>query len=307
MELLRALAAFTEPPGPEHGRLADLLELGGVPDRAEHTELFGMQLYPYASVYLGAEGRLGGEARDRIAGFWRALDATPPPEPDHLAVLLAAYASLVEREAEGGDVEGWRRARHAFFWEHLASWLPAYLDRVGELAPGPYACWAALLRDVLEEEAELLGGPGAVAAHLRDTAPLGLGVSRRAGAGEPAGAGDNRAPEPAMGLDGLFAPARTGVIITRRDLWDAAWSTGLGVRLGERRFILETLLGQDPEGVLLRLAELAERQVAAHRTAPAALAAAREPWARRAEACATALHEVRAELGSALEKEVTHA
>ena len=35
---------------------------------------------------------LGGEARDRIAGFWRALGLVPPPEPDHLAVMLGLYA-----------------------------------------------------------------------------------------------------------------------------------------------------------------------------------------------------------------------
>lgn len=304
MELLRALAAFVEPPGPEHRRLADLLDLGGVPDRAGHTELFSMQLYPYASIYLGVEGKLGGEARDRIAGFWRALDATPPPEPDHLAVLLAAYASLVEREAAGASVEGWRRARHAFFWEHLASWLPPYLDRVVELAPWPYARWAALLQDVMADEAAVLGPATGPTSHLRVMPPPGPGqalpvVAPDAAAGASSGA--------ATVLDGLFTPARTGVIITRRDLADAARHAGLGARLGGRRFILEKLLGQDPGGVLLRLAELAERQAAAHRAAPAALAAAREPWARRAEATAMALHEARAELGSAPVKEVAHA
>ena len=41
------------------------------------------------------------EARDRIAGFWRALGETPPPEPDHLTLMLASYAELRSREDAG--------------------------------------------------------------------------------------------------------------------------------------------------------------------------------------------------------------
>ena len=96
MEIFRALGALLEPPSPGHERLAAALELGPLPPAADHTDLFDFQLYPYASVYLGAEGMLGGEARDRIAGFWRALGLTPPPEPDHLAVMLGLYAGLCE-------------------------------------------------------------------------------------------------------------------------------------------------------------------------------------------------------------------
>ena len=54
---------------------------------------------PYASVYLGPDGALGGEGADRAAGFWRASGLTPPAEPDHLTALLALYASLGEAAA----------------------------------------------------------------------------------------------------------------------------------------------------------------------------------------------------------------
>ena len=69
-----------------------------MPSAAEHTDLFHFQLYPYASVYLGEEGMLGGEARDRIAGFWRILDLEPPLECDHLTVMLTYLAEVTERE-----------------------------------------------------------------------------------------------------------------------------------------------------------------------------------------------------------------
>ena len=99
MEVFRALAALCEPPGPQTGTLAAALGLDGpVPDEAGHTELFLFQLYPYASVYLGPEGQLGGPARDRVAGFWRAVGLTPPAEPDHLAALLGLLAALADAE-----------------------------------------------------------------------------------------------------------------------------------------------------------------------------------------------------------------
>ena len=50
-------------------------------------------------VYLGAEGMLGGAARDRVAGFWRALGLVPPAEPDHLAALLGLAAALADASA----------------------------------------------------------------------------------------------------------------------------------------------------------------------------------------------------------------
>ncbi len=72
-ELLRALGVLCEPPEPAHERVAEALCLPGRADPADHTELFGFQLVPYASVYLGAEGMLGGEAADRVAGGSRSV------------------------------------------------------------------------------------------------------------------------------------------------------------------------------------------------------------------------------------------
>ncbi|MGH9005731.1 MAG: molecular chaperone TorD family protein, partial [Acidimicrobiia bacterium] len=88
-ELFRALAVVSEGTSPAHHRVA--ASLGVDPDTAAHTDLFCFQLPPYAAVYLGAEGMLGGEAAGRVAGFWRALGVTPSTEPDHLAALLGLY------------------------------------------------------------------------------------------------------------------------------------------------------------------------------------------------------------------------
>ena len=97
-ELLRALGAVADSPVAARA-VAGPLGLAPVGE-AEHTEVFVLNCPPYASVYLGPDGALGGEGADRAAGFWRALAITPPAEPDHLSALLALYARLGEAAAD---------------------------------------------------------------------------------------------------------------------------------------------------------------------------------------------------------------
>lgn len=258
-ELFRVLAVLVEPPGPEHAELARLVGLAP-PTSADHTDLFVLQLYPYASVHLGPEGQLGGEARDRVAGFHRALGQVPPNEPDHLAVLLGGYASLLDREAEatatGPSVETeaatgagspWARARETLLVEHLLSWLPAYLGRVRDLGTPSYRGWAELLDELLHREADRTASAATLLpAHLQD-AP---------------GLLDPRDDDVGAFVEGLLAPLRLGMTLTASDLARMAEDLGLGRRVGERRFVLRSLLDQDAAAVLGWLAE-AGRAVAA--------------------------------------------
>ena len=129
MELLRALAVLVEPPErPGAARVAEALGLGALPETSAYTDLFVFQLYPYASVYAGAEGMLGGEARERVAGFLAALGHDVPAEPDHLALLLGVYAGLLEAEgaASDGRRESLRRARPPRLWGHQRCGRPPY-------------------------------------------------------------------------------------------------------------------------------------------------------------------------------------
>ncbi len=271
MELFRALAALAEPPRAETAHLAGALELGAVPQASEYTDLFVFQLYPYASVYLGAEGMLGGEARDRVAGFWRALGQVPPAEPDHLAVMLALYARFTGLEEEESDPprrHGWRHARKAFLWEHLLSWLPVYLSKLADLAPPFYQKWGALLTEALIAEAEAIGKPGSLPLHLR----------------EARGPVDPRSGEVEEFLQSLLSPARSGIILVRTDFSRAARRLGLGLRMGERRFILKTLLGQDADGTLNWLAGETSTWIERHRMYQDVLGEIARAWEERATA-----------------------
>ncbi len=246
-EALRALAVLLEAPRPEHGAIAAALELPAPPQPDEYTSVLVFQAYPYASVYLGAEGMLGGEARDRIAGFWRALGGEPPVEPDHLSVLLAGVAEL----ADLADPAPASSVRGALFWEHVASWMPPYLATLRRLATPFYRAWADLCATLLAELASELGPP------------VRLPLALRAAPGCPSAPADLDEL-----LATLLAPVRTGCVLVRDDLERAATELGLGVRAGERRFALRSLLAQDPAGVLGWLASEARAQAAALATLP---------------------------------------
>jgi len=275
MEVFRALGVLAEPPQAETERLVDLLRLDRSPTPEEYTELFLFQLYPYGSVYLGTEGMLGGDARDRVAGFWRVLQEPPPPEPDHLAIMLAMYAHLSELEDEAAEVgaagvgarqhAALRRARAAYLWEHLLSWLPVFLDKVQEIAPSPYRAWGRVLTEVLIQESRRQPLPDSLPLHLRATAPLG----------ENPGSWQDL-------LDGLLAPVRSGIILTKADLARAARHTGLALRAGERRFSLEALLSQDAEAMLQWMADEATSWVDRHQRRESWLPSISREWARRA-------------------------
>jgi TorA maturation chaperone TorD len=282
MELLRALAVLAEPPVEESVRVADALGLGPMAGAGEYTELFVFQLYPYASVYLGPEGMMGGEARDRIGGFWRALGETPPAEPDHLAVMLALYARLVEMEeseSEAARRQGWAQARRAYLWEHLLSWLPVYLDKLTDIASPFYRGWGELLSQALKVEAEMVGRQSLLPLHLRD-AP---------------GLCDPRCDEVGEFLQSLLAPVRSGMILVRSDLTRAARELRLGLRLGERKFILRALFGQDAAGLLEWLAEEATGWQKRHRIHLETLGGVAAAWEERALGSAKLLRELRAE------------
>ena len=282
MELFRALAVLAEPPVAEAARVAEALGLGPMPGAATYTELFVFQLYPYASVYLGAEGMLGGEARDRVAGFWRALGQTPPAEPDHLATMLALHASLLEA-AETASVaaerEGWQRARRAFLWEHLLSWLPVYLAKLDEIASPFYRRWGALLAEALRAEVREVGRQERLSLHLR-AAP---------------GLSDPCDGETEQFQSALLSPARSGMILARADLSRAARELGIGTRIGERRFILQALFSQDAAGTLGWLAREAEGWRERHRLNKETLGPVAEAWVEKADASARLLRELERE------------
>lgn len=276
-EIVRALGAWCEPPTRHSPVVAEALGLDRAPEPDEFVAVFVLQLYPYSSVYLGAEGMLGGEARDRVAGFWRALELIPPPEPDHLAALLGLYASLIDAiddEPGRARVVLLERARAALLWEHLSSWLDPYLHKM-DGAPDPCAGWAKLLRAVLAVE------------EARTPPPPELPLALREAPGLP----DDESPLREW-TQALLAPVRSGMILTRADLARGARQIGVGVRLGERAFILRSMLEQDACAVMGWLASEATTWIEVHEQARSGHYEVARWWAGRARHTAAVLRNL---------------
>jgi hypothetical protein len=297
-ELLRALSAVADSPA----AAATACRALGLPDPggARHTEAFVLNCPPYAAIYLGESGGLGGEGADRVAGFWRALGITPPAEPDHLTALLSLYASLGESARQAGrpaTAGALTRARQALFHEHLWPWLPGYLDAVAGLGLPALTDWAGLLLRAVLAEREVLAGQAVLAGQVAGGAAVmasGLPLALRCAPPPPsagAGLGDL--------LDLVTTPVRSGFILTRRRLSAGAEAAGTGYRIGERRFTVRAMLAQEPAATLAWLAAEARYWQRRH-----ARRAAGDPvcawWAHRAgqtaRALATAHSAARAEL-----------
>jgi len=248
-ELLRALGAV--PDSPAGARcVGPALGLDPVTD-AEHTEAFVLNCPPYAAIYLGPQGAIGGEGADRVAGFWRAIGITPPAEPDHLAVLLGLYARLGEAAAGArrpATAAALAQSQAALFWEHLWPWLPAYLHAVTDLAVPALTSWADLVRRALAAESGDLPPCPRQPLALREAPPATQ---------PPAGPGDL--------IELITIPVRSGLILTRRRLAEGAARAGVGFRIGERRFALRAMLEQDPRASLAWLAGEAGRWEQRHR------------------------------------------
>lgn len=279
-ELLRALGVLAEPPGDEHARLAALVGIP-VPSRSDWTEAFIVQLPPHAAIYLGPEGMLGGEAADRVAGYWRALRLRVPADPDHVTALLGLHATLLEAEAnEYAHARRllWREARAALLHEHLLSWLLVYTAAMSDAGPAPYRRWASLLREALAAEVADVGAPSRLPMHLRDAPALSWTGERL----------DTL-------LDELLAPVRAGFVVTRAHLAAAARHTGLGLRVGDRRRMLRGLLEQDPPATLDWLGQQAKTWSARHAADERLAGPIAAYWAERAAATQAVLAATTAE------------
>jgi len=283
-DLLRALGSVPLSPPPCCQPVLESLGLRRVTG-AEHTAVFVLTAPPHAAIYLGEEGKLGGEALDRVAGFWGVIGLVPPPDADHLGLLLMLYAELRDAETTVHNEASRRRLRHvreALLIEHLWSWAPGYLAAVSRLGTPTLSDWARMTLRALHREARSVAAPS-LALALR-TAP------------EPT----RRPTERGRLLDALVAPVQSGILLTRDDLREAAATTALGYRAGERRYSLAALIDQDPAGTLGWLAHHADRWAKLHAAQPPVPGHdPRQWWARRATGTARTLQRLQARAAAA--------
>lgn len=234
---------------------------------ARYTHVFVLNAYPFASVYLDADGGIEGEHAGFTRGVLAALGlrVEAGTAADHIAVQLDALAALLEREADAGEdtpapgARAGARARHAqraLLAEHLLPWAPLFLDAVARVDDGLYRAAAGLVRNTLVAHAAALAG----SASWRPPAPLPVPLdgaddgthddgthddvpdASRAGVlgGLGGGVPDEGRTAPSN-LERLSVPARGGLFLCRADLARLGGGLGLPLRFGGRRFMLERL------------------------------------------------------------------
>ncbi|MCS6827333.1 MAG: molecular chaperone TorD family protein [Caldilinea sp.] len=231
---------------------------------AFHT-LFGMNVFPYQSVFLDPDGLLGGAETDRVRAGYRRMgfivdEANEPA--DHLAHELDALAFLCQAEAEAQEDNRLDIAAHVqqlqanFLDEHLLRWLPAFAAAVQRQAAPFYAELVELTLALVVERRRSLEPSGFVARPALDVKmtlmlrshPNGVGnvLTPAPSDAPPAQRVERLLADPQTDLDAIVAflltPAYSGLYLSRHDIGSLGRATETPHGFGGRRQMLRTFL-----------------------------------------------------------------
>lgn len=276
LELVRALPPLAE-------CLPESVDLDVL--AAEHYDLLGRELPPFAGVFLEASGLIGGGTAAQVlrsAHDVLGLQCPDEPSPDHLGQALRLLAVLVDAELDAnehgddGDARTLRAWQRTVLDEALLPWMPPLLVALGGQPP---SLWTRVLEMAV----------GVLARHRADDPllPRALGP-----ADDDAEGGPDLLDDPRTSLrtvaEWLTSPARCGVYLGRRDLEAVARRCELPRGFGARKDVLERLLRAAAEYRMLpRVLDELARLLAARDDAYAGLAlepglgAVVPPWRRR--------------------------
>jgi len=272
-ELLRGLAEVAEVPSPSPVLLGALGLDPPAPGAHASALLLGY-LPPAASPSLDAEGRLGGPVAAEVAGFWRAIGAPVPSEPDGLAPLLRLAADLSDAldQESGPRRAALARVQATLLWDHLASWALPWAAGLEELGIAPYDRFARLLLDALVAElVEQPPPPGGVPGPFRHAPP------------------DVADLEGTELLRVLVVPVRSGLHLGRAHLARIGAELGVGINPSGRAEAVVDIVRADPEPALERLAGLADERRDRLAGLPASASPARTFWTERLETTSSKL------------------
>ncbi len=192
---------------------------------ADHHELFGLQVFPYAGVYLDPRRLTGGAAADAALAAYRDGGFSPDlssASADHLGAELGFLAHLSHATAEtGAELSALERG----FLDQVLTWLPPF---VSAAAAHPRSLWTQLAELVMElcsaHRSELGGVP---APPSLPPAPDPLADSET---------GVRRL------VDFLVTPVHSGVLLSRSELSRVGRRQSLPRGFGSRELTLANLL-----------------------------------------------------------------
>ena len=272
---LRELPGLAEHIPPDAALDAWLADL-----RAEHQQLFGLNVYPYESIFRDRELMLNTAATQRVGALYQACGFRPAARlragaPDHLGIELHLMAELSARAAHE---QGARVLAARLLHQHLAAWLPACAEAIRRVARAPlYGALAAIATELTLADLEEFAPPPAPRTEM---APDGEAPAPQAG--ETAAelrTGEEYALQAIMRQ--LLTPDEVGVFISRSDISAISRTLELAAPIAERETMLFGLFSAagrfdqvpallDALGGLLRQADAAYAQLAATHPAWAA-------------------------------------
>ncbi|WP_298817985.1 TorD/DmsD family molecular chaperone [Chloroflexus sp.] len=191
--------------------------------------LVGRNVYPYESLYRDEDLMLNTAAADRVAAFYDECGFTPDQSagaPDHLGIELILLARLIATEAAAmatGDdaLAGWSRRQAAtFLRQHLAGWVPVWVQAVQRIATHPFY-WrlAELTLELISSELERLADEPSAS---REVIPL-----------QPVST-HSEETDLTMLIRHLITPVRSGIFLSRADLSALARRLGFSIPINDR-------------------------------------------------------------------------
>jgi TorA maturation chaperone TorD len=217
---------------------AALSEINADELEVDHYRVFGINVYPYASVFLSADGLKGGaEAEASTAFYARVGWATQTNEPDHIAVQLGVLGWLAGAELEAledgkaSQVARIQALRRQFLDERVLTWLPSlYLATAGQKSFVYAEVVRLALELVAEDRAVLARNDLMQASHPVFALP----------------AAPDLLVDPKTGLrdiaEYLMTPALSGLFFSRDEVIRLAGRHGLPTGFADRKTLLHNVL-----------------------------------------------------------------
>lgn len=258
---------------------------------AERHRLVSREVLPYASVFLEADGVLGGDVSAAVERRFRSVGLqVPSSEPaDHLGRELELLAALERARPEGGPGEGEEDAVLGFLDGHLLWWLPPLVPALRRHADAFWRTVADLTLELVLDHRRTLAGD----APPTHPPPWNL-------QGLPRDPLDDPTVDLREVATFLMLPARSGVYLGEADARALGRSRRLPGGFGGRVRILETVfhsavaygaMEDVADGLGALVADVRDTfETMAERGLPADFVA---PWLRRMEQTAGMLARMR--------------
>jgi len=223
--------------------LPGLSDWRGEPDQlderaAEHYEQVGRELLPFAGVYIGADGLVGGGRPAEVVRAAHAvvgLSCPDEPAPDHLGQILRVLSTLADAEIDAHEHDDQDDARTLGYWqrrvldEAMLPWMPPLLAALGGQTP-----------TVFTHAIEL--AVGVAMQHRAEDAALPRVVAKIDDHDDSEALLDRPGTSLSTVASILSTPARCGVYLARDDMRALARRCELPRGFGPRQGMLERLL-----------------------------------------------------------------